>query len=130
MTLSDLLQTRYVRGGRGPVEMDCWGLVRIARVDLFGRPWLPSYADIAPADKRRLTVACLSVCDGAGLREVQARPGAIATAWAGRLCVHVGIVIDADGRAWVLETDEGTGPVLTRPATFEKRFARVIYYDD
>ncbi|WP_298016667.1 hypothetical protein [uncultured Castellaniella sp.] len=130
MTLDDLLQTRYVRGGRGPTDVDCWGLVRMARVGLFDKPLLPAFADISPADKKGLTAACLTVRDDGGFREVSVRPGAIATAWTGRLCVHVGIVIAADGRPWVLETDEGTGPALTRPATFEKRFARVIYYDD
>lgn len=120
MTLDDLLQTRYVRGGRGPMDVDCWGLVRMARVGLFGRPLLPAFSDIAPADKRGLTAACLTVRDDGGFREASAHPGSIATAWAGRLCVHVGIVIEADGRIWVLETDEGTGPALTQLVAFKK----------
>ena len=130
MTLTDLLKTRYVRGGRGPVDADCWGLVRMARLGLFGRSLLPSFSDIAPADKKGLTSACLTVRDDGGFREVGIQPGAIATAWTGRLCVHVGIVVESDGRTWILETDEGTGPALTRPGLFEKRYARVIYYDD
>ena len=130
MTLNDLLKTRYVRGGRGPVDVDCWGLARMARVGLFGRDLLPAFPDTAPADKRGLTEACLSVKEEGGFQEVAALPGAIATAWTGRLCVHVGIVVEADGRIWILETDESTGPVLTRPAVFERRFARVIYYDN
>ena len=130
MTLDDLLNTRYVRGGRGPVDADCYGLVRMARVGLFDRSLLPSFADIPPEDKKGLTIACLAVRDDGGFSAVPAIPGAIATAWTGRLCVHVGIVVEADSRIWILETDEGTGPVLTRPGLFEKRYARVTYYDD
>lgn len=130
MTLDDLLRTRYVKYGRGPVELDCWGLVRVARAELFGSDWLPSYIDIDPQDKAGLTEAALEVREQGGFREIEIRPGAIATAWRARLCVHVGIVVEADGRLWILETDEGTGPGLIRPANFERRYSKVIYYDN
>lgn len=130
MTIDDFLQTRYVKFGRGPIEMDCWGLVRIARVELFGKAWLPSYADVDPHDKRHLTKATHSALVENSLIEVDIRPGAIAAAWQARLCVHVGIVAECDGRLWILETDEDTGPVLTRPSTFESRYTKVVYYDN
>lgn len=124
------LETRYVRYGRGPVDLDCWGLVRLARHELFGRAMLPSYAEIDPEDKQALTVAAASVREQGGFVATLPQAGAIATAWRARLCVHVGLVVQADGRPWVLETDEATGPCLSPISAFESRYTRVIYYDD
>lgn len=130
MTINDLLKTRYVKYGRIAPDLDCWGLVRLARAELFGRDWLPSYAQTDPQDKSGLTKAAAEVRDQGGFVEVEIRPGAIATAWRAQLCVHVGIVVEADGRLWVLETDEATGPALTRPSMFERRYTQVICYDN
>ncbi len=123
------LNTRYVHGGRGPDEYDCWGLVRAVRSEIFGLPELPSHADVPPPDKRRMTELCADIQECAHLVECEPKEGAIATAWAGRLCVHVGILVVADSRPWILETDEPTGPTLTPIRTFESRFSRVVYYD-
>lgn len=123
------LTTAYAPGGRGPDAFDCWGLVRDARHELLGRPLLPSHGAISPADKRGLTRACGEVVDQ-HLHECLPRAGAIAAGWSGRVCVHVGLLIDVDGRLLVLETDEPTGPCLTRPYQFESRYTRVTYYDD
>lgn len=124
------LDTRYVKYGRGPVDFDCWGIVRQARHEMFGLPMLPGYTEISPDDKKGLTEACNQVRIDGGFKPVMARPGAIATAWRASLCVHVGLVVEGDGRLWVLETDEPTGPCLTPLSKFESRYTRVIYYDD
>lgn len=124
------LASNYVKFGREWPNLDCYGLVRLARVHLFGRPLLPSFVEIDPADKQGLTLAAMSVRDAGGFAPCVIHPGAIATAWRARLCAHVGIAVEVDGRLWVLETDEGVGPVLTRPSVFEGRYTRVIYYDD
>lgn len=125
MTLTDLLATRYVPQGRTMPELDCWGLARLARAHLFGKALLPSFVEIAPANKRGLTRAA----QGVTLADSDARPGAIATAWRGAVCVHVGVVVRVDGRRFVLETDEQSGPVLTPVHMFEQRFTRVAYRD-
>lgn len=130
MTIDDFLATNYVKFGRSLPDLDCWGLVRLARVELFNRELLPSYVEIDPQDKRELTTATLNVQAVGEFKEVPLTVGAIATAWRGRLCVHVGIVVECDGRLWVLETDETTGPALTRPQLFESRYTKVIYYDN
>ncbi|MGO3714207.1 hypothetical protein [Alcaligenes aquatilis] len=91
---------------------------------------LPSYSETDPDDKAGLTMAASEVREQGGFVEVQRRPGAIATGWRARLCVHVGLVVEADGRLWVLETDVGTGPVLTKINAFEARYTRVVFYDD
>lgn len=130
MTIDDLLQTRYAKFGRGPDDVDCWGMVRLARVELFGLDWLPSHAQVDPADKAGLTQAASQVREQGGFAEVAPRPGAIATAWRASLCVHVGIVVESDGRLWILETDEGAGPTLTRINKFQTRYTRVVFYDN
>lgn len=130
MTLDELLKTRYVKHGREAPDLDCWGLVRLARVHLFGRDWLPSYSHVDPADKSGLTDATVEVRQQGGFADVGPRLGAIAAAWRGRLCVHVGLVVETDGRLWILETDEITGPTLTALRVFESRYTKVIYYDD
>lgn len=130
MTLTDFLKTIYVKHGRAFPDLDCWGLVRLARAELFGKGLLPSHSDVDPMDKPSLTGAAHEVREQGGFIEVEPRPGAIAAAWRASLCVHVGLVVEADGRLWILETDEGTGPTLTRISAFQSRYTRVIYYDD
>lgn len=123
------LNTRYVEGGRGPHDFDCYGLVRAVRNEIFHFPLLPSHSEVSPADKEAMTAVCQDILDCTGLKESPIAEAAIATAWAGRRCVHVGIVVQADGRLWVLETDESTGPCLTPVRVFENRYTRVKYYD-
>lgn len=130
MTIDDFLRTRYVKYGRVAPDLDCWGMTRLAKAHLFRGASLPSFDNINPLDKRSLTAAALGVREDGGFVEVEPRPGAIATAWRASLCVHVAIVVESDDRLWILETDEGMGPSLTRINVFEARYTRVIYYDD
>lgn len=128
--ISKYLTTRYVKGGRGPVDLDCYGLVRLGRTELFGRPLMPLCADARPGDLRAITRAVQEVAGLQCMLPADPTPGAVATAWRASLCVHVGLVVEADGRRWVLETDESTGPCITPLKKFESRYSRVIYYDD
>lgn len=120
----------YVKYGRAMAGADCWGLVRMARHELFGLPLLPEFGAICPDDKPALTVACEDVRQQGGFLPCEPTPGAIATAWRGALCIHVGLIVEADGRLWVLETNEKGGPCLTPITKFEARYTRVIYYAD
>lgn len=128
--IATYLKTRYVRGGRGPVDFDCWGLVRAARTDLFGRPLLPLLSGAVPGNLRAITKAHADVYAMHGFREVTARPGAIAEGWAASLCVHVGLVVEVDGRMLILETDHPGGACLTPINRFKTRFTRVLFFDD
>lgn len=130
MSLEQLLLTKYEVGGRGPTHFDCWGLVRQARADLFNRQLLPLLADAIPGNVRSITKAVDHVERGGWLQVEDCRPGAIATAWRASLCVHVGIVVVVDGRTMILETDQPTGPCLTKIATFAGRYSHIKYYDD
>lgn len=126
--INQYLKTRYRRHGRGPVEYDCYGLARAVRHEEFGRPLMPSYVEVVPDDKRMLTRAAADALEH-HLKPCDPKPGAIALAWRGRVCVHVGVLVMADGRRWILETDEGTGPQLVPPRSFAARYPRVEFYD-
>ena len=128
--MRQFLRTRYVRGGRGPVDYDCWGLVRDARVALFGRALLPVLAEASPGDLRSITRATSHVIGLHGFAQCSPRVGAIATAWIASLCVHVGLVVEVDGQLRILETDEPTGPCHTAINRFQARYTRVLFYDD
>lgn len=123
------LRTKYKAGARGPLEFDCWGIVRRARADLFGKPLLPIFSDAAPGNLRAIHKAFSALSPN---MQAHSRPavGAIAAAFRGKLCTHVGLVVEADGRLWILETDVATGPSLTRVGAFESRFSSVTYYND
>lgn len=125
--ISDWLRIPYRPYGRGPDGCDCWGLVRIVRKALRGDA-LPSYSGVDPDDKPALTAAARDVI-AAGWCEVAPRVGAIASVWRGELCLHVGIVIEAEKRLAVLETNRATGPRWQRIHDFEARHLRVSYHD-
>lgn len=130
MTIDDFLATRYVEHGRVAPDLDCWGLVRLARAELFGKTMLPSFAGIDPQDKLGLTRAAIVVRGAGGFAPCPMRPGAIATGWQADICMHVGIVVSADSMSWVLETGHKTGPGLCAPWRFVRRYAKVVCYDD
>lgn len=128
--INKLLTSRYVKHGRVFPELDCWGLSRLVWSDVLGKPELPSYSHIDPQDKAALTYSALEVKQGLGFIDTELKHGVIALAWRGRMCVHVGVALSIDGRMWIIETDEPTGPVLTNPKTFESRYSRVTYHDN
>lgn len=128
--IDQYLKTRYKRGGRGPVDYDCYGLLRDARTQLFECPLLPLLSSAPPGALRAITRAHSVVCSMHGFREVAAQPGAIAEGWVASLCVHVGLVVEVDGRMLILETDDPGGPRLTQINRFQTRFTRVLFFDD
>lgn len=132
MTLDDLLAVPYVANGRTQQGADCYGLVRMARVYLFDKPWMPVHGDIEGSDKQALTNAMQA--EARNYRPCIPHPGAIAAAFRGNLCTHIAIVVEVDGRRMILETDEpgvgNHGPRLVNLRYFEQRFFKVVYYDD
>lgn len=132
MTLDDLLRVPYVPNGRLPTGADCYGLVRLARVHLFGKPWMPEHGAVEGSDKKTLTRAMEA--EAVNYKECRPHPGAIACCYRGRLCTHIAIVVEIDGRPMILETDEPEqckkGPRLVHLQSFERRFLKVVYYDD
>lgn len=126
--LDRYLSCDWVRDGMEYPRLNCWGLVRLVRSEVFGLPLLPSFS-IPAEDKRGLTKACGEVVS-AYLAECSPADGVIAAAYRGRLCVHVGIVVDVDGRLGVLDVDETAGAGWQALRRFESKFSKVVYYHD
>lgn len=122
------LRSTYQDGGRGPSAFDCYGLVRAVRHELFNLPLLPVYGAISPDDKLSMTRICKS--ESQALKACKPTPAAIATAWRGKVCLHVGVCVEIDGRLGVLETGRRSGPCWLSLADFERRYLKVIYYHD
>lgn len=106
---------------------NCFGLVRHARVHLFGKPELPRFDGMDVSDKNETTRNYLEVLSG--YYECGFIESAIACAFVNTRMVHVGIVVYADGRMWVMETDTPHGFSLTERSQFEKKYTAVKYYD-
>lgn len=124
--LAKYLASSYRDGGRELPFVDCYGLVRLVRQEVFGKSDLPSFGHVRntmPAEFTR----CVKQA-AAGFEECRPEPGAVATVWRGRICVHIAIVVEIDGRLAVLDTGSKTGPSWSTVARFESRFARVVYY--
>lgn len=123
------LKTVYKKGGRGPVEYDCWGLAREVHHKVYGRPYMPDLLCAVPGKLRQLTEMSKQVHQDCGTFDCEMREGAFAEAWIGSLFVHIGIVVKVDGRLMILETDAPTGPVLTKPHVFASRYTKVRFFD-
>lgn len=128
--IAKYLSTTYRKGARGPKEYDCWGLVRAVRHEVYGRALLPSLDDVTPGDMRSTTKGARKIHAGIEAYDVGLRAAAVAQAYMGRLCVHVGVVVEIDGKHMILETDTPFGPTLTKPSVFVSRYTQVNFFDD
>ena len=127
MDINSLLTIPYQDYGRTMRGADCWGLVRLVRNQLRG-DWLPAFGSVCPDDKRQITQSAATLF--APMREqANPQPGALAAVWRGRLCLHMGIVIRADGLLAVLETNRATGVRWMRIADYNAMHQRVTYHD-
>lgn len=122
------LAAPYSDGARGPVTYDCWGLVREVRHRFYGKRLLPSWGHVRHDNAREFTRAYAS--EAASLRPCEPEPGAIASAFKGRICHHVAVVIATPEGLRVLEMTAGTGARLLRIADFERQYLRVTYHND
>ena len=112
-----------------PPFFNCWSLVRRLRVELFGLPLLPLYGGINADDKRSLSKAAKETISG-HLKECDLQLGAIAACYRVSLCVHVGIVVEIDGRLCIAEIGAKTGFRIQSVERFEASYTKVRYYID
>ena len=112
-----------------PPFFNCWSLVRRLRVELFDLPLLPLYGGINADDKRSLTKAASETISG-HLKECGLQLGAIAACYRVSLCVHVGIVVEVDGRPHIAEIGSKTGFRILSIERFEAAYTKVRYYID
>lgn len=110
-------------------DLNCWGLARMARHCLYGLPVLPHF-NISADDKKALTAASLDVI-ASHLEEIEhPEKGALVGAWRNRVCVHVGLVVEVEGRLAILDIDEKTGAKWQRVNDFKAFYPKVTYYRD
>ena len=120
------LSTTYLDGGRDYPAVDCWGLVRVARVDL-GYPELPAWGPVKATHKKSMTRLFGDAIPDL-MTETSPKHGAVAFCFHGSVCAHVGVVVIIDGRLAVVDTNSSTGPRWMWLADFERNFTRVVYY--
>lgn len=125
--LDKYLSSSYRDGGRELPFVDCYGLVRLVRDEVFGKADLPSFGHVRNTMPAEFTRCVRHAALDFG--ECRPEPGAIATVWRGRICVHIAIVVEIDGRLAVLDTGSKTGPSWSSVPRFEARFAKVIYFN-
>ena len=125
--LKQFLSAPYRDGGRGPAAYDCWGLCIAVRSQLLGLPLLPSLGAVGKDRLRENTHAYHDLKQG--MEVCSPEVGAIAAVFRCALCLHVGVVVEADGRLKVLDTNPGGARIQT-VREFETEFPRVVFYRD
>ena len=118
----------YVDGGRGPIEYDCWGLVREARGQHLGRSWLPMYGNLRNDNPRAFTKAYRA--ESAKLKECEPCPGAIAAVMIGNTCAHVALVVEENTQLWILEINPEKSVRKVRLNTWLRDHVRVTFHND
>lgn len=118
----------YVDGGRGPLEYDCWGLVREVRALHLDRKALPVYGELRNDNPRAFTKAYRA--ESAKLHQCEPRHGAIAAVMIGNTCAHVAVVLELDGELWILEINPEKGPRKVRLESWLRDHLQVTFHDD
>lgn len=127
--MMQFLKARYKDGARGEDGLyDCWGLVRAARVELHGRPLLPSFGGEYQRDPAGFTRHYNNQAQH--MREVSGHsPGVVIAVLRGQICIHVALCVEG-GR--VLEINPRTHARCVSLARFLDDYAHrtIKYYDD
>ena len=123
---SQYMDCPYVDGGRGPVEFDCWGLVREVLHARFAVPLLPSFGLVCPDDKPAMTNGYCQIVKA--LVPSVPKAGAVMAGFVGQNLVHVGVCIDDGGLLKVLHTSRNKGVRLDSVRSFKRLFLRTEFY--
>lgn len=100
------MSARYKSGGRGEAVdgvpcYDCWGLTRAVRAEVYGLPWLPSFAQARHGRSGSIQGAYIE--QAAAMQQCPAREGAVAAVLRRGVCVHVAVVVSGGAGLRVLE---------------------------
>lgn len=125
LDLKRYMASEYVNGGRVWPQWDCWGMVRQGFADIHGilLPMLNGLDAGSLMGKSRNYVRLAKI-----MPECDPKHGAIAAVVTGKVCEHVGLIIDLAGKLYVMETDKGTGPRIVSLEEFIKERVNVRYY--
>lgn len=110
--VNEMLASTYREGAAGNGEYDCRTMAQEVRARLFNKKrLLPCGVKSEPENHEQAFESGL-----AHFEEVEPREGAIAVTHHSNL--HVGTLLELDGRMRVLETSESSGPRLVRLEAF------------
>lgn len=123
-----LFEAVYVDGGRGPVEYDCWGLVREVRATHLGLSLLPSYGDLRNDKPRKFTMAYRA--EASKMCECAPQHGAIAAVMIGEVCTHVAVVLDFACELFILEINPEKGARRVRLCEWLRSHPKVTFHAD
>ena len=126
--INKYLTCRYVDGGRTDSEMDCWQMVRTVRHRELGMKLLPSYGDLRNTDPRAFTKAYST--EAAAMQQCEPEHGAIAAVLHGKVCIHVALVLEVDGRLYVLEINPTRGARFLTLAQWQRDHLHVTFHRD
>ena len=127
------LECEYKDGARGEevdgvVYHDCWSLVRhVIHHELGGR-LMPSWGYVRSNMSKEFTKAYRA--ESESMEQCAPEVGAIAAVFRGSLMVHVGVVLQIDGRLAVLDINPKARCRWRTICDFEAPYAKVIYYRD
>lgn len=125
--VNEYLSCKYVDGGRGPVEFDCWGLTRHVRAVELGLGELPSYGDLRNTNPRAFTKAYRTEADK--LEECAPEHGAIAAVIIGKVCMHIALVLELmPGELSILEINDGRPPRVLPLWMWRRDHVTVTYH--
>jgi hypothetical protein len=119
----------WVMDGMDYPYLNCWGFARLARHELYNLPLLPR-SNIDAHDKRGLTDASVGIVESYLVQIPRPKKGAFAAVWRGRLCVHVALVVEIDGRLAIMEADEHINCRWQWLNDWERKQTKVLYYYD
>lgn len=120
---------QYKPGARGEDGfIDCWGLTRLIRHEVYGHPMLPSWAEARYS--RPGSVDDAYQRQTRNMVEVKARPGAVAMVLRRGVCIHVALVID--DKSVIDISRKGSRPRITKLSDWLRDYPaplwRVVYY--
>lgn len=93
--LTKYMHYQYRPGARGEDGfIDCWGLVRMVRAEVYGLSWLPEFAQARFGDADSIQAAYSE--QAGAMREVDSRPGAIVACLRRGICVHVAVLVQGN----------------------------------
>lgn len=121
------LSCPYEAGARGPHAYDCWGQAREVLMQGYGWPELPAFGRVRGSNPEAMREAEAGLLPS--LRLCQPEDGALVAVYRRGALVHVGAVVEVDGRLLVLHTSIARGPRrdplrLFQRAHFDVRFYR------
>lgn len=126
--INQFLECTYLDGGRGPVQYDCWGLVRAVRHEMLGLPLLPEYGSLRNTSPRDFTRAYRA--ESSLMELCEPEHGSIAAVIVGSICTHVAVVLEHRGQLRILEINPSRGARFMPLTEWQRDHVRVTYHRD